>query len=57
MHGSIATQVVVNAQVDVKVVANADGALLPLPTIGGVSMKNVGIVAQTGYLVVDGEIQ
>ncbi len=104
---SVTTEVAINAQVDVKAVANPDGSLrldvgtptvyvdildqnvdganelsnanfeqitsfalsrivsfgssavgaVPLPTIGGVSMKNVGIAAQTGYLVVDGEVQ
>jgi hypothetical protein len=42
-----------------RIVAVASGTVgaIPLPSIGGVSLKNVAIAAQTGYLVVDGEIQ
>jgi hypothetical protein len=104
---SIATQVAINAHVELKVVAAADGALrldvgapttyvdildenidganalsnaqfeaiatfalgrvvavgsgsvgaIPLPSAGGVAVKNVSVTQQTGYLVVDGDVQ
>ena len=104
---SIATQVAINAQVELKVVAAPDGGLrldvgapttyvdildenidgtnalsnaqfeaiatfalgrvvavgsgsvgaIPLPSAGGVSVKNVEVSQQTGYLVVDGDVQ
>lgn len=106
-QGSVATQVAINAQVDIRVVTGADGALrldvgtptayvdildenvdgsnvlsssqfeaittfalarivafgsgavgaIPLPSVGGVSMQNVKVLQQTGYVIVDGEIQ
>jgi hypothetical protein len=31
--------------------------VIPLPSVGGVSMQNVQVQQQTGYLIVDGEIQ
>jgi hypothetical protein len=42
-----------------RVVAVGSGALgaIPLPSAGGVSMKNVSVSEQTGYLVVGGQIQ
>jgi len=42
-----------------RVVSLGSGAVgaIPLPAAGGVSVKNVSVVEQTGYLVVDGEIQ
>ncbi|MBA2543594.1 MAG: Ig-like domain-containing protein [Deltaproteobacteria bacterium] len=42
-----------------RVVAVGSGAVgaIPLPSAGGVSVKNVSVSQQTGYLVVDGEIQ
>ena len=105
--GTVATEVVINAQVDLKVASGMDGALrfdvgqpttfvdvlddgveganqlsnaqfeaiasfalsrvvavgsgslgaIPLPSIGGVAVKNLTIGEQTGYLVVDGEVQ
>jgi hypothetical protein len=104
---SIATQVAINAQVALKIVAAEDGALrldvgapttyvdildenidganalsnaqfeaiatfalgrvvavgsgsvgaIPLPAVGGVAVKNVEVTQQTGYLVVDGDVQ
>ncbi|MDQ3338125.1 MAG: hypothetical protein M4D80_23415 [Myxococcota bacterium] len=104
---SIATQVAINAQVELKVVAAPDGGLrldvgapttyvdildenvdganalsnaqfeaiatfalgrvvavgsgsvgaIPLPAAGGVAVKNVQVTQQTGYLVVDGDVQ
>jgi len=103
----IATQIAVNAQIDVKVVTGADGAprldvgspttyvdvlddnvaganalsssqfelitsfalarviavgsgvvgAIPLPSVGGVAVHDVGIAEHSGYLVVDGEVQ
>ncbi len=42
-----------------RVIAFGSGAVgaIPLPSAGGVSVKNVSVGEQTGYLVVDGEIQ
>jgi hypothetical protein len=42
-----------------RVVSLGSGAVgaIPLPAAGGVAMKNVSVLEQTGYLVVDGEIQ
>ncbi|MBX3159411.1 MAG: hypothetical protein KF773_25800 [Deltaproteobacteria bacterium] len=42
-----------------RIVAFGSGAVgaIPMPSIGGVSMTNVSIAEQHGYLVVDGEIQ
>ncbi len=42
-----------------RVIAVGSGAIgaIPLPSFGGVSLRNVGITEQTGYLVVDGELQ
>jgi hypothetical protein len=42
-----------------RAVAVGSGAVgaIPLPTAGGVAVKNVAVSEQTGYLVVDGEIQ
>jgi hypothetical protein len=42
-----------------RVIAVASGTLgaVPLPTIGGVSLHNVTAATQTGYLVVNGELQ
>ncbi|MEO8704279.1 MAG: hypothetical protein ABI867_29770 [Kofleriaceae bacterium] len=42
-----------------RVVAVGSGAVgaIPLPTAGGVAVRNVAVSEQTGYLVVDGEIQ
>ncbi len=42
-----------------RVVAFGSGAVgaIPLPSAGGVSVKNVSVSQQTGYLVVGGEIQ
>jgi hypothetical protein len=42
-----------------RVVSFGSGAVgaIPLPAAGGVAMKNVSVGPQTGYLVVDGEIQ
>jgi hypothetical protein len=42
-----------------RVVAFGSGAVgaIPLPAAGGVAVKNVSVSEQTGYLVVDGEIQ
>lgn len=104
---AIATQVAINAQVDIKVEDSASGGLrldvgspttyvdvldemvdgtnalsnaqfeaiatfalgrviavgsgsvgaIPLPSIGGVSLKDVDVSNQTGYVVVDGEVQ
>jgi hypothetical protein len=104
---SIATQVAINAQVELKVVSAPDGGLrldvgapttyvdildenidganalsnaqfeaiatfalgrvvavgsgsvgaIPLPAAGGVAVKNVQVTQQTGYLVVDGDVQ
>lgn len=104
---SVATQIAINAQVEIKVATNTDGSLrldvgepttyvdvldenvtganelsnadfeqitsfalsrvvafgsgavgaIPLPTVGGVSMKNVMAGAQTGYVLVQGEVQ
>src|SRR5262249_37491554 len=104
---AIATQVVINAQVDVKVVDGLNGSLrldvgmpttyvdiaddgveganelsnsdfeaiasfavsrivavgsgtigaVPLPSVGGVSLENVSVASQSGYLVVDGQVQ
>ena len=30
---------------------------IPLPAFGGVAVQDVGIAEQTGYLVVDGDVQ
>jgi hypothetical protein len=107
LNGSVVTQVAINADVDLKVVKGADGALrfdigtpttyvdvlddgvedanalsnaqfeaivsfalgrivavgsgsigaIPLPSVGGVALTTLAIDAQSGYLVVDGEIQ
>ncbi len=104
---AIATQVAINAEVEMKIIAGADGALrldvgapttyvdildenvdganqlsnaqfeavtsfalsrvvafgsgaagaIPLPAFGGVTVQNVGISEQSGYLVVNGEVQ
>jgi hypothetical protein len=42
-----------------RIVAVGSGAVgaIPLPSAGGVSMTNVSVGEQTGYLVVEGEIQ
>ena len=42
-----------------RIVAVGSGAVgaIPLPSVGGVSMQNVQVLEQTGYLIVDGEIQ
>jgi hypothetical protein len=42
-----------------RVIAVGSGALgaVPLPAFGGVAVQNVGIAAQTGYLVVDGDVR
>jgi hypothetical protein len=42
-----------------RVIAVASGSLgaVPLPSIGGVSVQNLSIAPQTGYLVVDGSVQ
>ncbi len=106
-EGIVATQVAVNARVDIKVVTDATGALkldvgtpttyvdildenvdgsnplskaqfeaistfalsriaafgsgaigaIPLPSVGGVSMRDVQVLQQTGYVIVDGEVQ
>lgn len=42
-----------------RVVAVGSGAIgaIPLPTAGGVQVKNVAVTQQAGYLVVDGEVQ
>lgn len=42
-----------------RIVAIGSGAVgaIPLPSAGGVAVKNVGVSEQTGYLVVEGEIQ
>ena len=42
-----------------RVIAVASGSLgaVPLPSIGGVSVQNLSIAPQTGYLVVDGTVQ
>ncbi len=106
-EGAVATQVAINARVDIKVVTDATGALkldvgtpttyvdildenvdganslskaqfeaittfalsrvasfgsgaigaIPLPSVGGVSVQNVQVLQQTGYVIVDGEIQ
>ena len=42
-----------------RIVAVGAGSIgsIPLPTVGGVSLKNLTIAEQTGYLVVGGEIQ
>jgi hypothetical protein len=42
-----------------RVVAVGSGAVgaIPLPSAGGVSVKNVSVSQQTGYLVVGGEVQ
>ncbi|HWU91580.1 MAG TPA: hypothetical protein VN253_30140 [Kofleriaceae bacterium] len=105
--GAVATQIAINAQVDLRVVHDPDGKLrldvgaptvyvdildenvdganvlssaqfeaistfalarvvafgssaigaVPLPSVGGVSMQNVTVLQQTGYVIVDGEIQ
>jgi hypothetical protein len=105
--GSIATQIAINAEVELKVATGADGKLhldvgapttyvdvldefvdgtnalsnaqfeaiatfalgrvlavgsgtlgvIPLPSVGGVSLQDVKVGQQTGYLVVDGKIQ
>ncbi|HSS02103.1 MAG TPA: Ig-like domain-containing protein [Kofleriaceae bacterium] len=42
-----------------RVLAVGSGAVgaIPLPTFGGVAMRDVGIAEQAGYLVVDGNLQ
>jgi hypothetical protein len=42
-----------------RVIAVGSGAVgaIPLPSVGGVSVQNLTIGEQTGYLVVDGEVQ
>jgi hypothetical protein len=42
-----------------RVIAVGSGSVgaIPLPAVGGVSVKNLTIAEQTGYLVVDGEVQ
>jgi glucodextranase-like protein len=42
-----------------RIVAVGSGSLgaIPLPSAGGVSVKNVSIQEQTGYVVLDGEVQ
>jgi len=42
-----------------RVIAIGSGELgaIPMPAIGGVSVQNVSIAPQTGYLVVDGTVQ
>ncbi|MGN6110840.1 MAG: hypothetical protein ACTHU0_37405 [Kofleriaceae bacterium] len=42
-----------------RVVAFGSGAVgaIPLPSVGGVSLRNVRVLQQTGYLVVDGEVR
>jgi hypothetical protein len=106
-EGAVATQIAINAQLDLKVVTAPDGGLrldvgtpttyidildenieganqlsnaqfeaittfalarivafgsgavgaVPLPSVGGVSLKDVQVLQQTGYLVVDGQIE
>ncbi len=38
-------------------VGSSSVGALPLPAFGGVGVRNVGIVEQTGYLVVEGDVQ
>ncbi|MDB4953955.1 MAG: hypothetical protein JWO36_1524 [Myxococcales bacterium] len=42
-----------------RIIAVGSGSIgaIPLPTIGGVALKNLSIAEQTGYLVVGGEVQ
>jgi hypothetical protein len=42
-----------------RVIAYGSGSVgaIPLPSIGGVSLQNLTVGEQTGYLVVDGEVQ
>lgn len=42
-----------------RVIAVGSGSLaaVPLPSVGGVSLQNLTVAEQTGYLVVDGEVQ
>ena len=42
-----------------RVVAVGSGSVgaIPLPSFGGVAVRDVAITEQTGYLVLDGEIQ
>lgn len=42
-----------------RVIAVGSGAVgaIPLPSFGGVAMRDVGIAEQAGYLVVDGDLQ
>lgn len=42
-----------------RVIAVGSGSVgaIPLPSLGGVAVHDLGIVEQTGYLVVDGDIQ
>lgn len=42
-----------------RVIAVGSGSVgaIPLPSVGGVSVNNLTIAEQTGYLVVDGEVQ
>jgi Glucodextranase, domain B len=42
-----------------RVIAVGSGSVgaIPLPSLGGVSVKDVDVSQQTGYLVVDGEVQ
>jgi hypothetical protein len=42
-----------------RIVAVGSGSVgaIPLPAVGGVAVKNVSITENTGYLVVDGEVQ
>jgi hypothetical protein len=42
-----------------RVIAVGSGSVgaIPLPAVGGVSVQNLTIAEQTGYLVVDGEVQ
>jgi len=42
-----------------RVIAVGSGSVgaIPLPSLGGVGVHDLGIVEQTGYLVVDGNVQ
>ena len=42
-----------------RIIAVGSGSVgaIPLPAIGGVAVKNLSIIEQTGYLIVDGEVQ
>ena len=42
-----------------RVIAIGSGAIgaVPLPSLGGVAVHDLAIAEQTGYLVVDGDVQ